>query len=151
MNLVLAGRGRNGMNPWRVFNEVDRVLGSAGRNCRAEVSKTDTQWAPLVDVAETADAYELEADLPGLTPQDIELVIENDVVTLRGERKGRVEAQGVDTRRRERRFGKFERSFRVPQEVDASKAEAVFKEGVLRIHLPKVAAAKPRRIEVSVH
>lgn len=102
-------------------------------------------FSPAADVRETADAYLLEIDIPGLSEKDIEVVLENDELTLRGERKA---SDGASYSRRERAEGRFERSFRLADDVDTKRIEASAKNGVLTVKLPKAEQAKPRTIAV---
>jgi HSP20 family protein len=101
--------------------------------------------SPPADIRETADAYVLEIDVPGLSERDIEVVLENGELTLRGERKP---AEGASYSCRERAMGRFERSFRLADDVDSKRIEASAKNGVLTVKLPKAEQAKPRSIEV---
>ena len=114
---------------------------------------TTAEWLPTVDVAETDDALLLTAEMPGLTEEDVEIELEGNVLTLRGEKKEEYEKEEEKGERRmriwERRYGKFARSFTVPNTVDAEKIEAEFENGILKIHLPKTLEAKGRRILIN--
>lgn len=105
-------------------------------------------WTPQIDVREEAARFVIVADLPGLDPADIEVQMERNVLTLKGERKA--ESLGDDARvtRSERRHGSFERRFTLPDNVDADAIAATGKHGVLEISIPKKAEASPRRIEI---
>jgi HSP20 family protein len=105
---------------------------------------------PAVDVAENERAFEITAELPGLAEKDIELTLSNDILTIKGEKSEEKEEKKKDYYLSERRYGSFQRSFRLPEGVDADKIEAAFKNGVLTITLPKTAEAqkKLRKIEV---
>jgi HSP20 family protein len=107
-------------------------------------------WAPPVDVRETGDVIEVEVELPGLGSDDVDVRVENGVLTISGEKKSEVEEgkEGSSYHLIERRYGRFERSFTLPRTVDAEKVEASFSNGVLSIRLPKAETAKPRRITV---
>jgi HSP20 family protein len=107
-------------------------------------------WVPVVDVRETADAIEVVAELPGLRPEDVEVSIENNVLSMSGEKKQEVTegSPGAEYHLVERRCGRFERSFTLPRTVDAEKIGARFENGLLTVTLPKAEAAKPRRVEV---
>ena len=106
-------------------------------------------WSPRVDVHETEDSVLIEADLPGIKPENVEIDVEGDVLTLSGERKTEREEKGEGYHRSERTFGRFERRFALPETVDREKIGAGYKDGVLTITLPKREAVKPRKIEVS--
>jgi HSP20 family protein len=107
-------------------------------------------WVPAVDVRETGEAIEVVAELPGLLPADVEVNIENNVLSISGEKKqeyGEKDGQG-EYHLVERRCGRFERSFTLPRTVDAERISARFEHGLLTVTLPKAEAAKPRRVEV---
>jgi HSP20 family protein len=107
-------------------------------------------WAPSVDIYEDANSITLEADLPGLKPGDFNLSIENYRLTLKGERKFEEEKKGDNWRRVERGYGSFTRSFSLPSTVDVEAVNAEFKDGVLRVTLPKREEVKARQIQVKV-
>jgi HSP20 family protein len=102
---------------------------------------------PAINAWEDSENYYVEAELPGMAAPDLELSVVDQELTLKGERKSQ-DPQGVTWHRRERAFGKFARVFELPTPVDSEKVTAEFTSGVLRVTLPKVGAAKPRRIEV---
>ena len=106
-------------------------------------------WAPSVDIYENKDQIVLEAELPGMKQEDFDLSIENNVITLRGERKFEKTDETDNYHRVERSYGSFTRSFTLPQTVSAEEARAEYSNGVLRVTLPKREEAKSRRIEVS--
>lgn len=130
---------------FNIRNEFDRVLG------RSE-SQVGAAWHPVVDVRETKDALEMKAELPGVTIEDVDVSVENGVLTLAGEKKREWEenSEGEGFHVMERRYGRFERRFTLPRSVDSEKVSAHFDHGLLTITLPKVEKAKPRRIEVKV-
>ena len=92
----------------------------------------------------------LKADLPGIDPKDVEINVQNNTLTLRGERKFESDVKQDDFRRIERVYGSFVRSFALPQAVDADKVEAEYRNGVLEVKLPKRPEAKPKQIKVAV-
>jgi len=108
-------------------------------------------WLPAVSVAESTEELVLTAELPGMTDEDVSLELENDVLTISGEKTETV-SEGDDERRYhvcERRFGAFSRSFTLPRSVDGANIVATFDNGVLSVRLPKAAEAKGRKIEIS--
>jgi HSP20 family protein len=105
-------------------------------------------FTPAVDYRQTDDGYQLEVDLPGLTKEDVDIAVEDNVLTISGERRHPGEANGNGYQRTERWFGKFARSFTLPGQVDASKVQATFTNGVLSIALPKVEDARRRKVEI---
>ena len=106
-------------------------------------------WAPSVDIYENKDQIVLEAELPGMNQEDFDLSIENNVITLRGERKFEKTADSDNYHRVERSYGSFTRSFTLPQTVSPESATAEYNNGVLRVTLPKREETKARRIQVS--
>ena len=107
-------------------------------------------WEPAVDIVEREDAIVLRAELPGVDRDAIEVRVENNTLILSGERK-QTSVEETDTvYRKERVYGAFYRSFRLPKTVDAEKIDAGYKDGVLELKLPKIAAAQPRKIEIQV-
>ncbi len=106
-------------------------------------------WNPSVDIYENKDQIVLEAELPGMKQEDFDLSIENNVITLRGERHFEKNDDTDNYHRVERSYGAFTRSFTLPQTVSGEGATAEYSNGVLRVTLPKREEAKPRRIEVS--
>lgn len=106
-------------------------------------------WAPSVDIFENKDQIVLEAELPGMKQEDFDLLIENNVITIRGERRFEKTDETDNYHRVERSYGAFTRSFTLPQTVSGEGATAEYNNGVLRVTLPKREEAKPRRIEVS--
>ena len=105
-------------------------------------------WAPSVDIYENKDQIVLEAELPGMKQDDFDLSIENNVITLRGERKFEKTDEGDNYHRVERSYGAFTRSFTLPHTVSAEGATAEYNNGVLRVTLPKREETKARRIQV---
>jgi HSP20 family protein len=106
-------------------------------------------WAPSVDIYENKDQIVLEAELPGMKQEDFDLSIENNVITLRGERKFEKTDETDNYHRVERSYGSFTRSFTLPQTVSSEGATAEYNNGVLRVTLPKREETKARRIQVS--
>jgi HSP20 family protein len=105
-------------------------------------------WTPAVDIRETDDGFELTAELPGLGKEDIEVSVDNGVLTLRGERTLDESTSKDSFRRVERAYGSFERSFSLPTGIDAGKVEARFDHGLLTLNVPKAETAKARTIKV---
>jgi HSP20 family protein len=107
-------------------------------------------WAPSVDIYEDQNSIVLEADLPGMKPEDFKLSIENYKLTLSGERRFEKDEKGENFHRVERSYGSFTRNFTLPSTVNVDEVNAEFKDGVLRVTLPKREEVKARQIEVSV-
>jgi HSP20 family protein len=105
-------------------------------------------WSPSVDIFENKDQIVLEAELPGLKPEEVDISIENNVLTIHGERKFEKKDETDNFHRVERSYGSFTRSFTLPPTVSSENADAQFENGVLRLTLAKREEAKPRRIEI---
>ena len=108
-------------------------------------------WIPMVDVVETEGEFLLHAELPGVEKKDVKLSIERGVLTLAGQRDQPKEEKGRRYHRIERTYGRFARSYTMPELVDEQKLTAEFRNGVLTVHLPKSEKAKPKSIEVQVN
>jgi HSP20 family protein len=107
-------------------------------------------WAPAVDIYETENELVLKADVPDVDQKDIDVRVENQTLTVAGERKFKKEENGKGYHRIERNYGAFSRSFSVPNSFDTEKIAATYRSGVLTVNLPKKEAAKPRQIKVAV-
>jgi HSP20 family protein len=107
-------------------------------------------WAPAVDIYEQGGNIVLKAEVPGVDPKDVGILVENNVLTLQGERKFDEEVKKESYHRVERSYGTFTRSFTLPNVVDIDKIKAEHKDGVLRVTLPKKEEAKPRQIQINV-
>jgi len=106
-------------------------------------------WVPPVDIQETEDAYKLQAELPGLTKDDVNITLENNVLRLSGERKVEKDIKKESYHRVERTYGAFSRAFSLPLQVNSEGVQAAFENGVLTITVPKAEQAKPRKISIS--
>lgn len=109
-----------------------------------------TQWAPLVDISEDDKEFLIKAELPELKKEEVKVTVEHGQITISGERKLEKEEKNQKYHRVERAYGSFLRSFTLPEGVNESKVGADFKDGVLKVHLPKDEKAKPKAIEVAV-
>ena len=140
----------------RLFDDFDRDLWSSP--FRRSMWPVEAFWrrqlpwgaAPAVDVVESEKAYEITAELPGLDEKDIEVKLANGGLTIKGEKSEEKEEKKKDYYLHERRFGSFERSFRVPEGVDADKIEATFQKGVLTVTLPKTPEAQKAEKKIAV-
>lgn len=110
---------------------------------------SNRNWIPPVDIQETPEGYKLLAELPGMTKDDINITLENNVLRLSGERKFEKDAKKESYHRVERTYGTFSRAFALPQQVQAEGVQAGFENGVLTVMVPKAEQAKPRKIEIS--
>ena len=107
-------------------------------------------FVPALDLSETAEGYLVEAALPGVKPEDVEVTVENNVLTIRGETRQEVDEQKRNFHRIERRFGSFQRTVGLPTTVKADAIQASLTNGVLRLEIPKAEEVKPRKISVNV-
>jgi len=130
-------------------DEVNRLFSTNLSRAFGDEGIARGAWMPNVDIYENKDQIVLEAELPGMNREDFDLSIENNIITLRGERRFEKKDDGDNYHRVERAYGTFTRSFTLPQTVSAETAAAEYKNGVLRVTLPKREEVKARRIEVS--
>jgi HSP20 family protein len=142
-------------DPFRELEEVssrlNRFFGQpAVRRGTEDESAFFADWAPAVDVQETETEYLVKADLPEVKKEDVKVDIKEGILSVEGERRQEKEEKGKKFHRIERSYGKFVRRLAVPTDVDEQKVGAEFKDGVLQVHLPKTAAAKPRAIDIKV-
>jgi HSP20 family protein len=137
-----------------VSNRIARLFDEAFRGWPTMLTEPDgslvAAWIPPVDVTEEADAVKITIELPGVRPEDVQLSLENNLLTIRGEKR-QASQQGADrVHRYERTYGAFERTFTIPSSVDGDHVRATYENGVLTVTLPKVERARPRRINVEV-
>lgn len=135
----------------KTINDLNRAFGSGLPRLFSDEGLVNGSWNPSVDVYEDQNGIVLEADLPGLKAGDFELSIENNVLTLKGERKFEKKADEGNYHRVERSYGSFTRSFTLPTTVEVNNVAADFKEGVLRVSLPRREETKPRQIQVQIN
>jgi HSP20 family protein len=128
----------------RIFDDAFRGPG------RSEEDWLGGSWAPAVDIYEHEGNLVLKAELPGIDPKDVDVRVENNVLTLRGERKFDHEVNRESCHRVERAYGTFSRSFTLPNVVDTQSIKAEYKDGVLRVTMPKREEAKPKQIQVQI-
>src|SRR5262245_3398534 len=144
---------------WEPFRDLvslqermNRIFDDAFRGSRGGQDEwaLGGSWAPSVDIYEHGGNLVLKAELPGVDAKDVDVRVENNVLTLRGERKLDNEVKQENYHRVERSYGSFSRSFTLPNVVDTDKIKAEFKDGVLQLVLPKKEEAKPKQIAISV-
>lgn len=136
-------------NPWRELDAITNRLGFVFDDSMPTPASAGA-WLPAVNVEETAEELVLTAELPGLTDDDIEIELENSVLTIRGE-KNAERHEGDESKKYhvwERSYGSFQRSFTLPRTVAPDKIEADFEKGVLHVRMPKAPEAKGRRIAI---
>jgi HSP20 family protein len=139
-------------DPFREMAELratmDRLLNES-RNL--PVASEDTIWMLPLDVSETEDAFIVKASIPGVNPDDIDISLTDNVLTIKAEIKEEKEIEDAKYHLRERRYGAFSRAITLPTAVDADKVEAVYENGVLTLTIPKAEAVKPHKIAVQSH
>ena len=132
-------------------DRINRIFGDAYTRRHDDDLTQRGEWFPAVDIYENANQeIVLKAELPGIVREDIDVRVENNTLTLRGERKRDTEVKQEQFHRVERSYGSFSRSFSLPSRIDTDQVRAEFKDGVLAITLPVKAEAKPRQIEVAL-
>lgn len=132
-------------------NEMNRIFTGIGPSGSAREDMLGGAWSPKVDIFEDKDHLILEAELPGMNQDDFELSFENNVLSLKGERKFEKKTDDDNYHRIERSYGTFTRSFTLPQTVTAEGAQAEFSNGVLHVSLPRREETKARKIEGKGH
>jgi HSP20 family protein len=141
---------------WDPFRELSKVQDQVNRLfedsfLRRTGESSLTVWAPEVDIHETSDALVLEADLPGIDEKDLDIRVENNMLTIAGERKFEKKVNEENYLRVERSYGSFTRSFSLPHTINTDQIQADYRNGVLTIRLPKREEAKPKKIKVAVN
>jgi HSP20 family protein len=144
---------------WNPFRELDELNSQLSRffgrttdraNNNRQEEMTVAQWAPLVDIIEDDKEYLIKAELPEVKKEEVKVTVENGVLAISGERTIEKEEKGKKYHRVERAYGSFVRTFALPDDADANKVNAEFKDGVLKVHLAKSEMAKPKQIDVKI-
>jgi HSP20 family protein len=140
---------------WEPFRGVSTVEGQLNRIFGDLLGRTPqesnlTTWAPSVDIFETENALTVKADLPEVKPEDLDIRVENNILTIRGERKFEKKVDEKNYLRVERSYGSFSRSFSLANTVNPDAIKADYQNGVLTLTIPKREEAKPKQIKVSV-
>lgn len=140
--------------PFREFStlqdRMNRLFRESFNDPGRDESLTTSNFAPAVDVYEDEHKVTLKIEVPGIDEKDIDVRVENNTLTVTGERKIEKEEKEENYRRIERQYGSFTRTFTLPQTVDTDHVSASYEKGVLKINLPKKAEAKPKQIKVNV-
>ena len=140
---------RNENDPFAAMQtEINRMFEDFGRGSLMRLSNTDA--APRIDVAETDNAIEITAELPGIDEKDVDVVLRDDLLTIKGEKKSEREEKKKDYHLVERSFGSFARSIRLPFEADSEAVKANFAKGVLKITIAKPAEVKDKTVKIPV-
>lgn len=131
-------------------DEIDRVFWGFGRHGKKGEDASLSQWAPAVDISEDKEMIKISAELPGMEKKDVRISVENNILTIKGERTFKDEEKKKNYHRIERSYGMFERSFTLPASTYSDRIQANMKDGVLEVMIPKKEEAKPKEIEIQV-
>ena len=112
------------------------------------IFSSEDSWVPAFDITETDKEYLVTAELPGMDPKDVDVTFSEGILTVKGEKKHEKEDKGENYHRIERRYGSFHRSFRIPGKVELDKVDANYKDGILKLTLPKTEGSETKKIEV---
>lgn len=135
---------------WKEFSTLSNRLNRILDTPREDQGDYLGSWSPVVDIYDKGGEVVIHAELPGMKKDDIDIHVENNILTIRGKRERKEEIKEDSYFRSERAYGQFSRSFSLPTSVDVKKIAAEYKDGVLALRLPKADEAKPRQIEVKV-
>jgi len=131
--------------------EINRMFDSFFRGGLAgDDTFVASDWTPAVDIAEHENEYSVKLELPGVSKDDVKITMQNNILSVRGEKKKEKETKGSNFHRVERSYGAFQRNFTLPSTVKADRIDASYADGILTILLPKAEEAKPKQIEVKV-
>jgi HSP20 family protein len=130
-------------------HRINSLFDDAFPAVRSQDETSIWNWSPVVDIFDDQDRIVIKAELPGVEKKDISLDVKGRILTLRGERASDKEVQEESYYRRERLFGRFERAFTLPMDVSVDKVSADFKDGVLKIEIPKPEEHKPKQISIN--
>jgi HSP20 family protein len=143
-------------NQYRELEALRQSLGGLFKRAQAPTLEGQQEpmrvadWAPLVDISEDGKEYLIKAELPEVKKEDLKVTLEDDMVTITGDRKLEKEENGKKYHRVERAYGSFVRTFSLPDDASPGKIRAEFKDGVLTVHLAKDEKAKPQQVEINV-
>lgn len=139
--------------PWRDMinfqDEINRMFGDFFDRGTRNIEDAGV-WLPATDVSETKDNVMVAVELPGMSKDDIKITVQDNVLTIRGEKKQEKEEKEVNYHRLERSYGFFSRSFTLPSTAKADKIKASYEHGILKVELPKAEEAKPKEIPIAV-
>ena len=139
---------RRPLEAFQSLRRLNSVLDEAFGAFPREDGAITAAWSPVCDVFEDKEAVKIVAELPGVKPEDVKLSLENNLLTIRGEKKQEAEERSERVHRYERSYGSFERGFVLPSTVDGDKISAQYQNGILTVIVPKVERARPREIPV---
>ena len=148
-------RNVRAFDPWRDFGSLQDRINRLFDDTLRGTTEGDEQlmrgaWAPAVDIHESEEGFSVTADLPGVNKEDIKIDLKNNTLTISGEKKFEEKTPKENYIRIERSYGKFVRSFSMPNNIDSGKIKATFKDGTLELIIPKKEEAKPKQITIDV-
>ena len=139
-------------NPWTALPTLQNRVNRLFDDMFPEIGRGDDiglmEWRPMVDTYEKDDAIVVSAELPGVNREDISVDVKNNILTISGERKHEEDVNENNYFRKERFYGKFQRSFTLPDNVDSEKVDAAYKDGVLEVTIPKTEQGTTKKIEI---
>lgn len=138
-------------NLFNLHNEMGRIFGDAFGSQEGGTDTEETYWIPTVDIAETESGYEIRAELPGVSEEDVNVSVTDNLLTVKGEKRQEAETEGKNYHRVERRYGSFQRSFTLPRHIETDAIKAEFKDGILTLGIPKAEVAKPTEVPITVN
>ncbi len=136
-------------NPFSFHNEIGRLFSDVFGADSPKTELNDATWRPTVDVSETENGFEIRAELPGVSENDLNVSVTDNLLTIKGEKHQEAETDGKNYHRVERRYGSFQRQFTLPREVETDSIKAEYTDGVLTLSIPKAEAAKPTEISIT--
>ena len=134
--------------PWGLLTQLQKELEQMRSDVSGDGSSATAEWAPAVDIKEESDRFVLHADLPGVKPAEIDVSMENGVLTIKGEKKTEAKTEKEGYKRIERTYGSFYRRFSLPDTANPDAISAASKQGVLEISIPKRESVQPKKINV---
>ena len=138
-------------NLFSLHNEMGRIFGDLFAPHEGGTDAEETSWMPTVDISEMENGYEIRAELPGVSEDDVNISVTDNVLTVKGEKRQEEETEGKNYHRVERHYGSFQRSFTLPRHIETDAIKAEFKDGVLTLEIPKVEVTKPTEIPIATN
>ena len=136
-------------NLFNFHNEMGRIFGNVFGSQEGGTDTEETYWIPTVDISETENGYEIRAELAGVSEDDVNVSVTDNLLTVKGEKRQEAETEGKNYHRVERRYGSFQRRFTLPSEVATDDIKAEFTDGVLTLSIPKPETVKPTEIPIT--
>ena len=138
-------------NLFNFHNQMEKVFGDLFASHDGETDMEGTSWIPTVDISERENGFEIRAELPGVSGNDVNVSVTDNCLTIKGEKRQEEETDDKNYHRIERRYGSFQRSFTLPRHVETDAIKAQFTDGVLTLEIPKAEAAKPTEISITTN